>query len=273
MDISLLRYATHLPADNPLTWRARVTLIELAALRFDARADCTPSIDTIAGHLNLSRDTVERGIAELETQGRLTRQARKINGLKISNLYAIITDRADAGKSGNDTADNGNARKTRRKEKPTEKAARDTANSGVNSDDVFSDGGKPITEKSLADDCGVPLAFVKDRLAEWKRDGWITTQGKAITRRTVRAHLRAWWKHEKNQERYEKPTGGNATPKKYTAKDWTLCRERCAHCTAHGCGKGVTDPPDAGAFPIPPEECRQFAPLTMAGKRKNGKRA
>ena len=128
-----------------------------------------------------------------------------------------------------------------------------------------------MTAETLADDCGVPLAFVKDRLAEWKRDGWRTTQDKPITRQNIKAHLRAWWRHEKNPERYTMP---EAKTRKYTARDWALCRERCAHCAAHGCGKGMTEPPDKRAFPEPPEECQMFEPLAATpDKRKKGTRA
>lgn len=119
----------------------------------------------------------------------------------------------------------------------------------------FSDG--ELVE--LAEGCGVPLAFAKERLAEWKRSGWTTTQGKQITRESLAAFLVSWWKNEKNPERYETPKA--KPPRKFTAADWALCAERCAHCTGNGCGKGIATPPDKGQWQKPPQECNHFAAI------------
>lgn len=43
-----------------------------------------------------------------------------------------------------------------------------------------------------------------------------------------------------------------------SAKDWTLCEERCANCANGKCAKGIRIPPELERRP--PEECKGFKP-------------
>ena len=280
MDIPLMQYATALPADCPLSHNARCALVWLAASKFDSNAECAPAIGTIAQRAALSYDSISRGIAELERAGIVKRAARLVGGRQVANRYEVKLGGAHSDTA---TAHSGTKETSRVLKKvcvqnaPARVRAREGAAAcaaahthTIFNDDVFSDGGaagdhKPLTVESLAADCAVPLDFTIATLAEWKKSEWTTTQGKPITRRTIKAHLRAWWKNEKERGQYEKP---KAKPRKFTAKDWLLCAERCAHCAGSGCRKGITTPPEKDANPYPPEECKGFTAIAAEGKRQ-----
>ena len=285
MDFRLIEAALH----SALSPTQRLVLVAMADCKWDDKSVCNPSISTLAGLTGLTTRAILKALSELKQNGVIALANKRTLGRKgESNAYGIALEKlahtpAKVGERGSHTpakvGERGSPKRrvVIKKECVQSTRAREGAacaartHTAFNSDDVFADGRKPMTAETLADDCGVPLAFVKDRLAEWKRDGWRTTQDKPITRQNIKAHLRAWWRHEKNPERYTMP---EAKTRKYTAKDWALCRERCAHCAAHGCGKGMTEPPDKRAFPEPPEECQMFEPLAATpDKRKKGKRA
>lgn len=59
--------------------------------RSDKEGQCYPSIGTISKELNLSRNTVKRGISDLIKAGYLQKESRlRENGGKSSNLYQIL---------------------------------------------------------------------------------------------------------------------------------------------------------------------------------------
>ena len=60
--------------------------------RMDSEYKCWPSVRTIARDLNVSEDTVCRGIKDLKNKGfiRVFRR-RRSNGANSSNMYEIIT--------------------------------------------------------------------------------------------------------------------------------------------------------------------------------------
>ena len=46
--------------------------------------------------------------------------------------------------------------------------------------------------------------------------------------------------------------------KTYSLSEWVLCAERCANFRNGKCTCGENVPPACRAYPIPPEECRNF---------------
>ncbi len=76
-------------ADERLTHRARTVYLYLRD-RADAEGKCWPGVKRIAADLRLSRRTVQRALAELESMGRVKRDERyRENGGRSSNLYTL----------------------------------------------------------------------------------------------------------------------------------------------------------------------------------------
>ena len=277
----------------------RLVLLAMANCKWDAESICNPSIATLESLTRLSRRQILRAIAALKQRGIIAVPNVREKGRKgATNTYVVTmeklsTNPAKVGdtmtptpakvgdtmtptpakvgdtmsptpaKVGDTMSPKNNSRvnnkcvchnapaRGRVREGAAAQAAAHTHTFNFSDDDL----------SRLAAASGVPLAFVKERVAEWARSDWTTTQGKPIKPESLKAHLVAWWKHEKNPERYERPQRRTATPRKFTAKDWVLCAERCAHCTGSGCGKGITTPPDKGAHQYPPEDCTEFAAI------------
>ena len=78
-------------ADTELPHRARAVYMYLRD-RSDAEGKCWPGINTVATDLRLSRSTVKRAIADLESAGYLRKAHRhRDNGGCTSNLYTLTT--------------------------------------------------------------------------------------------------------------------------------------------------------------------------------------
>ena len=76
-------------ADTELSHRARTVYMYLRD-RADAEGKCWPGIKRIASDLHLSRRTVQRALADLESAGYIERTERyRGNGGRSSNLYAL----------------------------------------------------------------------------------------------------------------------------------------------------------------------------------------
>ena len=294
MDFRLIEAALH----SALSPAQRLVLVAMADCKWDANSICNPSIAALAELTGLSRRAILKAIATLKQSGIIALASTRAKGRKgETNTYMIVLEKlpptpakvgepnaptpakvgepnaptpAKVGEPNAPKRNSSNNKPCVCHNAPAPARVRESAAACAaahthtfSNGDVFSDGGaagnrKPITVESLSADCAVPRDFVIATLAEWKKSGWTTTQGKAITRQSIKAHLRAWWKNEKDRGQYEKP---KATPRKFTAADWLLCAERCAHCTGNGCGKGITTPPDKGAHQCPPEECKEFAAI------------
>ncbi len=282
MDFRLIEAALH----SALSPAQRLVLVAMADCKWDANSVCNPSIAALAKLTGLSRRAILKAIATLKQSGIIALASTRAMGRKgETNTYTVILEKlptipakvgepnaptpAKVGepnaptpaKVGEPNAPNNNSTadkpcvcnhapaRGRVRERAAAQAAAHTHTFNFSENDLL----------RLAAASGVPLAFVKERVSEWARCDWTTTQGKPIKPESLKAHLVAWWKHEENRERYEKPQRRTATPRKFTAKDWELCAERCAHCTGSGCGKGITTPPDKGEWQEPPERCTEFA--------------
>lgn len=106
----------------------------------------------------------------------------------------------------------------------------------------------------------VPVAYAENLVKQWANSGNVTTNGKPVTQRTLAAMICKWWECERHREEWTKPTARRVD---VTGKDWTLCAERCAHCTGttNGCSCGVKVPPPSDPqHARPPEECARFKP-------------
>lgn len=74
---------------SELPHRARAVYMYLSD-RSDKEGKCYPAIGTIARDLKLSRSTVKRAIADLETSGYLRKEQRwRENGGKSSNMFYL----------------------------------------------------------------------------------------------------------------------------------------------------------------------------------------
>lgn len=92
---------------------------------------------------------------------------------------------------------------------------------------------------------------------------WTNTDGSPVDHRNWRPTLRAWHNRAKpgelEQARRESMSPDRAAGRTYGPDEWSLCAERCAHCTGTACGQGEKTPPQARKRPQPPEECPKFA--------------
>ena len=76
-------------ADTELSHRARAVYLYLRD-HADAEGKCWPGIKRIASDLRLSRRTVQRALADLESAGYVERAERyRGNGGRSSNLYTV----------------------------------------------------------------------------------------------------------------------------------------------------------------------------------------
>ena len=76
-------------AATELSHRARTVYMYLRD-RADAEGKCWPGIKRIASDLHLSRRTVQRALADLESAGYIERNERyRSNGGQSSNLYTV----------------------------------------------------------------------------------------------------------------------------------------------------------------------------------------
>lgn len=76
-------------ADEELSHRARTVYMYLRD-RADAEGKCWPGVKRIASDLHLSRRTVQRALADLESAGYIERNERyRSNGGQSSNLYTV----------------------------------------------------------------------------------------------------------------------------------------------------------------------------------------
>ncbi len=124
---------------------------------------------------------------------------------------------------------------------------------------------------SACEPMGVPDFFAKWWYAEMQARDWMTTGGKHIDNRTWRPTLRTWFLKADSEElerarEYVAERGKAQKLLSFTAKDWVLCKERCANFKGKSCGAGIAIPPEKfAAFPHPPDECPKFKALA-AGK-------
>ena len=122
-------------------------------------------------------------------------------------------------------------------------------------------GSVPIAKNGLGGFDPVPASYAAWRFAELENTGWTLPDGRKVAPEGFAAHVRAWWRNERDRERWLKVERREDRPLKVTAADWALCLERCGHCReGGGCACGVTIPPAMDRErPHPPEECPTFA--------------
>lgn len=108
---------------------------------------------------------------------------------------------------------------------------------------------------------GVPEYYARWWYAEMTARGWLNTDGTAVGTHNWRPTLKAWHNREDAKHLAEIREAASAAEKreiKVSAKDWTLCEERCANCTNGKCARGIRIPPELEKRP--PEECKGFLP-------------
>lgn len=108
---------------------------------------------------------------------------------------------------------------------------------------------------------GVPEYYARWWYAEMKARGWLNTDGSSVGTHNWRPTLKAWHNREDAKHLAEIREEQSAAEKreiKVSAKDWTLCEERCANCANGKCAKGIRIPPELERRP--PEECKGFLP-------------
>lgn len=108
---------------------------------------------------------------------------------------------------------------------------------------------------------GVPEYYARWWYAEMKARGWLNTDGSSVGTHNWRPTLKAWFNIEKPKylaEIREAASDAEKREIKVSAKDWTLCEERCANCANGKCAKGIRIPPELEKRP--PEECKGFKP-------------
>ena len=108
---------------------------------------------------------------------------------------------------------------------------------------------------------GVPEYYARWWYAEMTARGWLNTDGTSVGTRNWRPTLKAWHNREDAKhlaEIKEELAAAEKREVKVSAKDWTLCEERCANCTNGKCAMGIRIPPELERRP--PEECKGFKP-------------
>ena len=108
---------------------------------------------------------------------------------------------------------------------------------------------------------GVPEYYARWWYAEMTARGWLNTDGTSVGTRNWRPTLKAWHNREDAKhlaEIKEELAAAEKREVKVSAKDWTLCEERCANCANGKCAKGIRIPPELERRP--PEECKGFKP-------------
>ena len=108
---------------------------------------------------------------------------------------------------------------------------------------------------------GVPEYYARWWHKEMNARGWLNTDGSSVGTRNWRPTLKAWYNREDAKHLAEIREAASDAEKreiKVSAKDWTLCAERCANCANGKCAKGIRIPPELERRP--PEECKGFKP-------------
>jgi hypothetical protein len=74
------------------SWRAKLTAYTLAGYMDNETATCDPGIAAVALHAGVGRDTIKRGVAELERHGYLVvwRQRGRMTEHGRTNIYRAV---------------------------------------------------------------------------------------------------------------------------------------------------------------------------------------
>ena len=292
MDLQAVDSIFKFMVDNHLSAYEFSLLIALAHFKFNENAECSPSIGELVSACGMmSERQTRRTLAGLKSRGIISVIGERKTKTGACNVYKFNFALPLKGEARSIVPPlTGEARSivpplTGRS--TVYCAPLDGVNSGIinNLDNVcaitacahtrtraHTREGLGFDVAALSDVLKIPRDYVSECLTKWGAAGWVTTQGKPITPKTIRAHLLAFWEHEKNKAAYLKP----AKPaRKFTAKDWELCHDRCIHWKAGGgCMFGVAVPPDHDETRIKqPDECTRFEPTEEYKKEleaKNG---
>ena len=113
---------------------------------------------------------------------------------------------------------------------------------------------------------GIPEWYATWWYGEMNARDWRKTTGGLVGHDNWRPYFKSWWNRATAEEqasiKAEMAAKRKTTEQRdYSARDWELCKERCANCGSNGCTAGIKTPPNATAHPRPPEECAKFKPI------------
>ncbi len=292
MDLQAVDSIFKFMVDNHLSAYEFSLLIALAHFKFNENAECSPSIcELVSACGMMSERQTLRTLAGLKSRGIISVVGKRKTKTGECNVYKFNFSPATTGQAPSIvqslTGQAPSIVQSLTGASTVYCAVLDGVNSGIinNLDNVcaitacahtrtraHTREGLGFDVAALSDVLKIPRDYVSECLTKWGAAGWVTTQGKPITPKTIRAHLLAFWEHEKNKAAYLKP----AKPaRKFTAKDWELCHDRCIHWKAGGgCVFGVAVPPDHDETrKAAPDECKRFEPTEEYKKEleaKNG---
>lgn len=252
-------------------------LVALATCRDHRTGICNPSIERVAALSHYSKRAVIKAIGSLRVKGVLEvmRQLAR-RGDRNSYRFCVNTALVDMGGLGecgspvhevHPIGERGSPKRVNEVRRLGERGSPERYIKDNLKDNVCVGGTRT---QDILEHCvhglrgAVPGGYVRDRFEVLERTGWTLPDGRKVAPDGFAAHCLAWWRAERDRERWladEREAERVARiSSRLTARDWGLCRERCAHCLdGGGCACGVRIPPDMSApRAFPPEECSHY---------------